>query len=68
MAQYRLRKVIQDAKDQVHECEDIISTNNLPSKPFDSYKTKFQKIIAKLSRKSAIFAIEELKGLDYNAQ
>jgi hypothetical protein len=68
MAQYRLRKAIQNAKDQVHECEDIITTNNVPSKPLDSYKTKFQKIIAKLSRKSTMFAVEELKGLDCYAQ
>jgi hypothetical protein len=43
VVQYRLRKVIQDAKDQVHDCEVITTTNNIPSKLLDFYKTNFQK-------------------------
>ncbi len=55
-------------KDQAHDCETITTTNNIPSKPFNSYKTKFQKVTVELSRKLAMFVVEELKGLDYDAQ
>ncbi len=67
VAQYSLWKVAHNAKDQARDCEVITTTNNVPSKPFDSYKTKFQKITKKLLRKLAMFVVEELKGLDYDA-
>ncbi len=66
--QYRLRKATQDAKDQVHDCEGISTTNNVPFKLIDPYKTNFQKITIELSRKLAMFVVEELKDLDCDAQ
>lgn len=68
VVQYRLQKATQGAKDQAHDCKVIATTNNVPSKPLDFYKTKFQKIIVELLRNLAMFVVEELKGLDYDAQ
>jgi hypothetical protein len=68
VVQYRLRKATQGAKDQAHDCKVITTTNNVPSKPLDFYKTKFQKITVELLRKLAMFVVEELKGLDCDAQ
>ncbi len=68
VVRYKLRKAIQDVKGQAHECETITTTNSVPSKPFNYYKTKFQKITTELLRKLAMFVVEELKGLNYDGQ
>jgi hypothetical protein len=68
VAQHMMEKAIQDAKDQAHDYEVIMATENVPSKPLNSYKTKFQKITIELSRKLTLFVIEELKDLHCVAQ
>jgi hypothetical protein len=41
VVQFKLQYVTHDVKDQDHDCETIITTNNVPSKPLNFYKTKF---------------------------